>query len=106
MPRAPRITVCAGPDCARDERKAYKDLVDRAQGAGVELCRTRCMKVCHGPVAILDVDGSPVVVSRLRGAKDRAAVVEGSLSGRLPKRLRKVTVTGTKAKKALARRAA
>ncbi len=79
------VALCAGSDCAKDQRKAFRRLAESLADAGVEVTRTRCLGVCHGPVAVVAPDAeSPVVVQRLRKGGDRRrllAVVGGGDPG-------------------------
>ena len=84
------IAICAGPDCAKDRRKDFRRLRD---GLGdLDVVITKCMGVCHGPVAVLAADSeSPVVIERIRSAKQVKAVRRlARRGGDIPDRLREV----------------
>lgn len=96
------ITVCAGSDCARDQRSNFKKLLAELDGSDV--VRTKCMGVCHGPVAVVDAAGDrPVVIQRIRSRKQARAVLElATGGGSAPDRLRLV-VEKKKRRKAVSR---
>lgn len=96
------IAICAGPDCAKDRRKDFRRLRD---GLGdCDVVTTKCMGVCHGPVAVLGADSErPVVVQRVRTAKQVKSLRRlARRGGDVPDRLRQVTKP-KKRRKALAR---
>ena len=77
------VVVCAGSDCAKDERRAFRDLVSSLAGAGATVAKSTCLGVCHGPVVVLDPTGRrPVVVERLRKRKAIRSLVGGLSSSR------------------------
>lgn len=60
-----RLAVCAGKDCAKEERKRYRRVLDAMRG--VDLVRTPCLGVCEGPVVVIHPLGdTPVVVQRVK----------------------------------------
>lgn len=96
------VAVCGGSDCAKDERAAHRALVASLLTTGATVTRTKCLGMCHGPVAIVDPlgrHGTPVVVEKLRKPKhrDRLASIVG---GADPDGWKRV-VTGKPARKAL-----
>ena len=76
MTTRPVVAVCSGSDCAKDERAAHKALLRGLRDeSGIDVVTTKCLKLCHGPVAVLDVRGTPVVVDKLRKPKRRRAAI-------------------------------
>ena len=84
------VYLCTGKDCSRSPGHAeLAAAIDAAPGliAG----RVRCQKVCKGPVAGFEVDGTLEWFARVRSPKARKAVIRtardgGPLSDRLRKR--------------------
>lgn len=84
----PLVYVCEGSDC-REERRALRKLLEALEGvARVE--RVRCQKICDGPVAGTEVDGTLEWFEELDSRKRREALIalleEGELRRRLAKR--------------------
>lgn len=80
------VVLCGGSDCAKDQRGAYESLARRLDDVGVDFVRSRCLGVCHGPVAVVaDERGRAVVLSKVRskGRRKRlvSTIASGSLSG-------------------------
>ncbi len=74
MPDRPVVAVCAGKDCARDQRKQFRLLVDALDGLPGGIVKTKCMGLCNGPVAVVGpCSESPVVVRRIRKRPGRDA---------------------------------
>lgn len=99
------VVVCGGPDCAKDCRKDFRALVSTLRDAGVDHRTSKCLGVCHGPVAVVRrPDTEPIVVRRIRKASARDGVVAVS-EGAKPKRALtgKQLVDGKKAKRAVVR---
>lgn len=96
------VALCAGSDCAKDRRKDFRRL--RAGLDGVDVVTTKCMGVCHGPVVVLGAQSeTPVVVERIRSAKQVKALRRlARRGGSVPDRLRVVTKP-KKRRKAIAR---
>ena len=96
------IAICAGSDCAKDRRKDFRRLRDGLRECDV--VTTKCMGVCHGPVAVLAADSeSPVVIERIRSAKQVKALRRlARRGGDVPDRLRQVQKP-KKRRKAIAR---
>lgn len=79
---SPAIAVCAGSDCAADERKRFRRL--RRALDGLDVVETKCLGVCHGPVAVLaPVSATPVVIERIK-SKHAAEVAEHARQGTTP----------------------
>jgi len=89
-----RILVCAGSDCRR--HIAYEPLCAALADAGVRVERVKCIDLCHPPVAIITSDDErPVIVERVRSAKQHRDLVRVAVSGDgLTKRLRALRATG------------
>ncbi len=99
----PTATLCTGSHCQRKEADAFDDLQRRLTKAGVKVSEVRCLGLCSGPIAVLEVDGRVSCFDRLRKPKvqrDLVALAERSVdepSDRLARRavsggdLRKVT---------------
>lgn len=101
-----RIAVCAGSDCRR--HAAYEPLCVALSDAGVPFERVKCIDLCHPPVAVIATDdGQPVMLERVRSAKQRRDLVRVAVSGAaLSERLRGLRSTGkplAKARRAFAK---
>lgn len=85
------IALCAGSDCAKDRRKDFRRL--RAGLDGCDVVMTKCMGVCHGPVAVLGAQTDrPVVIERIRSGKQVKAIRRlADHGGDVPRRLQQVT---------------
>ncbi|MEM7139972.1 MAG: hypothetical protein AAF548_03005 [Actinomycetota bacterium] len=93
------VVLCSGSDCAKDERKAYRALAARLESSGVDVVRSTCLGVCHGPVVVAaDAEGRAVVVGKIRSDRRRSEVAEAIVAGRLG-RVRKAGVAVSKAKR-------
>lgn len=101
MSKRPTVVVCAGSDCAKDERANFKALLAALDG-NADVVKVKCLKVCHGPVAIYDdAKGSPVVIEKLRSNKTRDALVTAVTGDASCKGLSKLAVRGSRRTKAL-----
>lgn len=86
----PLVYVCEGSDC-RDERRALRKLLDSLDGVA-EVERVRCQKICDGPVAGTEVDGTLEWFEELDSKKLREALVELLGGGMARRRLLKQRV--------------
>lgn len=101
----PVVAVCASKDCARDRRDDHRALLD-ALGGEVDIVRTSCLKVCHGPVVVVDPLGArPVAVEKVRKRKRRDGVLALARGGDVPAALKGRVVTGKARRKAVSRAA-
>lgn len=79
----PTATLCTGSHCQRKQADAYYDLQRRLTKAGVEVAEARCLGLCSGPTAVLEVDGQVVCFDRLRKPKvqrDLVALAERAVA--------------------------
>lgn len=96
-PEAPPVAICAGNDCAKDERTRFKALVAALEG--LDVARTKCLDVCDGPVAVLDPAGEkPVVVEGIK-SKHAPKVAKHARHGTRPKDGSKLNVVTKKKKR-------
>jgi hypothetical protein len=83
MRTCPAVAVCAGSDCAKDQRKRFRRLLDAL--GDLDVLKTRCLDVCKGPVAVLEPAAEkPVVVQSVKRKhleELRWHVVEGTRPG-------------------------
>lgn len=78
------MAVCSGKDCARDERKAHRSLRSVLSDDGLDVVPTKCLGVCHGPVAVVvSPSGRAVVVEKLKKKGRQRALADAVRSGRL-----------------------
>ncbi|MEM9607367.1 MAG: hypothetical protein AAGA99_08080 [Actinomycetota bacterium] len=99
------VVLCAGSDCAKDERTAFRKLRDVVRDSELEVVHSRCLGVCHGPVAVIDRAGEePVVLRRIRRGAARRVVVELARTGRA-QGAGEISVAGKKARRAIRRAA-
>ena len=82
--------LCNGKSCRGDARE---QLSAELRAAGVPVVSSRCLKVCHGPVAVVPVGGRWRVIERIRGRKTRARVL-GALRRQRTGRIRRQLVRG------------
>ena len=92
----PLVYVCRGSDC-REEKRALEKLLGALDGlAKVE--RVRCQKICDGPVAGTEIDGTLEWFEELDSRKLRDALRELLEKGKPPKRLQKRRVSKRRGK--------
>lgn len=78
----PAVAVCAGSDCAKDERKRWRALVTELED--LDVVRTKCLGLCEGPVAVLAPESEkPVVVEGIK-RKHAATVADHARRGTRP----------------------
>ncbi|MEZ5226641.1 MAG: hypothetical protein R2710_08190 [Acidimicrobiales bacterium] len=83
------VAVCDGKSCRnRSETTALMRSLD----GSIPIVRLKCIGACAGPVvAIKPANGTPVVLTKVRSAKERRDVLRvvagGSVSNRLQRRL-------------------
>lgn len=101
---AARVLVCGGPDCAKDRRDDRKALVAACAEAGVAMRSTKCLGLCHGPVAVVvRPAGKPIVVERIRRRRHRRALVAVANGRRLDRDVLRVPRKAKRRRRALRR---
>jgi len=87
MAERPKVLVCNGRRCGK-EHKALEALVEAlAQVADIE--QVGCQKICAGPVAGTEIDGTLEWFRGLRSDKRRRRMVKLVVEGKLTKRMKK-----------------
>ncbi|MEM9711838.1 MAG: hypothetical protein AAGA17_06420 [Actinomycetota bacterium] len=99
------VVLCAGSDCAKDERRAFRKLREAVRQSGLDVVPSRCLGVCNGPVVVVDPVGErPVVLRRVRRGAARRAVIDLARSKRSAVRSDDaLAVGGKKARRAIRR---
>ena len=82
--------LCNGKSCRGDARER---LSAELRAAGVPVVSSRCLKVCHGPVAVVPVGGRWRVVERIRDKKIREELLR-ALRRQRQGRIRRQLVRG------------
>jgi len=98
------VAVCGSKDCRT--RPEYDDLTAALGGADVpvEVIDSRCLDICKGPVVVVRrTDDRPIVFRKVRGRKQRRDLVALVAGGPVTDRLRSIRVTGSTARRAIAR---
>lgn len=89
--------------CRGRREEEWERLWYRLDEAGLCSERSKCLGICEGPVAIVEIGGRQEVVGSLRSGKRQRRMIEAVLRqkrSRLPS-----VITGNKRAKALARAA-
>ena len=107
-PLQPRqdLLLCAGKDCFRNERTAFKKLEAAATNAGLDLAKIACQGSCKGPTAVVPTADGPRWFEDLGSTKAQRDLVAFATGNGATKTLRKRELTGKRKKKAARKLAA
>lgn len=95
------LLLCAGKDCFRKEKKAFKNLEDSAGNAGLQLHKIKCQGTCEGPTAVVPTPCGPRWFEALDCPKLQTDLVSFATGAEAPsRRLTKRELTGKRKKKA------
>ncbi len=94
------LLLCAGKDCFRNERAAFKKLEAAATNAGLELARVTCQGSCKGPTAVVPTADGPRWFENLGSKKARRDLVAFATGEGTTKTLRNRELAGKRKKKA------
>ncbi len=84
------VYLCSGSGCKK--RKAENKSFRKSVGASLEIEEVRCQKICKGPVAGAEVDGTLRWFRKLDARTDLVELRRAINDGRLPKGLAKKQV--------------
>lgn len=97
----PCLLLCAGKDCYRKERSAFKKLEAEAGNAGLVLTKIKCQGSCKGPTAVVPTESGPRWFEAVDSPNRRDDLIRFAVSGAEPsRRLAKRELTGKRKRKA------
>lgn len=94
------LLLCAGKDCFRNERAAFKKLEASATNAGLRLTTVACQGSCKGPTAVVPTADGPRWFEDLDSTKAQRDLVAFASGADATKILRSRELTGKRKKKA------